>query len=196
MKLKDIALWTINADKMMINGCNRSKIDWIIHGQRYYLKSVSYHTDWLDTPMSFTIPLPKTSASIVLESHNDQEELREITLNLNNDILIDDNFVLVQHTNELYDENKLWNHTNYLISQNNIGKMCWYTIGLYDAQANMILDKLRVKLDYIINPSQPEPIIEPEKTLEDKIDELVDEFTSIARKKAIRKLKRILNERL
>ena len=117
-----------------------------------------------------------------------------LTLNLNNEITIFDKFIMVHKTRgqTTDSESKLFFKTYYNAAD--YSSEC-YTLGLYstDALGGMVTNLRTVFKDLIDQPVQPKPA---ELTLEQKLDDLVDEIMKDSRSMAIKKLKRMLNERL
>jgi hypothetical protein len=116
-----------------------------------------------------------------------------LTLNLNNEITIFDKFIMVHKTdkNTTDSENDLFFKTNYFIANGHSFSAQMYNIGLYDGG---IVTNLRDIFRDLINP--PVPPKPAELTLDERVDVLIDELMKDSRTMAIKKLKRMLNERL
>ena len=120
-----------------------------------------------------------------------------LTLNLNNEITIFDKFILVHKTRgqTTDSESKLFSKIHYYIANGHDFSSDSYAIGLYhtDALGGMATNLRTVFKDLVDRPVQPKPA---ELTLDQKLDDLVDEIMKDSRSMAIKKLKRMLNERL
>lgn len=116
-----------------------------------------------------------------------------LTLNLNNEITIFDKFIMVHKTdnNTTDSENDLFFKTNYFIAHGHDFSAQMYNIGLYDG--GMATNLRSLFKDLINPPVQPKPV---DLSLDDKLDNLVEDIMKDSRTMAIKKLKRMLNERL
>jgi hypothetical protein len=119
-----------------------------------------------------------------------------LTLNLNNEITIFDKFILVHKTRNqtTNSESKLFYKTHYYVANEHDFSSDSYAIGLYhtDALGGMATNLRTVFKDLIDQPVQPKSA---ELTLDEKLDDLVDEIMKDSRSIAIKELKRMLNER-
>jgi hypothetical protein len=202
MKLRDIALWTTQQPKTYAGSKVFYNINWVIKGNKYMLETVSAYTDWIDTPLGNKIYAPTTYCTAYLSAVDISASPTGLNLSLDNDILIGYDYILVQSNSDLYDEHRITEKQNFFIykddfTETQIGNMRWYTLALFNTKERRFENHLRDTFDYLINPQPPKVgTISQEKTLEEKIDEVIDELTTIQRRKAIKKLKRMLDERL
>ena len=121
-----------------------------------------------------------------------------LVLSLDNEITIFDKFIMVHKTRPetTEDEANIFCRQNYYIANGHSASIQNYTIGLFhtDPILGGMATNLRLLFKDLIAlsvPSKP-----TELTLEQKLDDLVDEIMKDSRSMAIKKLKRMLNERL
>jgi hypothetical protein len=207
MKLKDIVPCCLTYAKKPGNGFYDVKYYWIINGLTYTIDSLeTKNSDFTDGLFNY-----KTHFNSVDYIHlsrynfvNANETQREydpkdnyLVLNLDNEITIFDRFILVHKTGSetTKDERKIFQRQNYYIANGYGASAENYTIGLFctDSLGGMKVDLRTVFKDLIEPPVSPKPA---ELTLDEKLDDLVDEIMKDSRSMAIKKLKRMLNERL
>ena len=188
MKLKDIAQWTINYGKTILGKTYAYDINWVIGGNLYMLQNISYYNNG---SIAYT---HANLGAVDISAHP-----TGLDLSLDDDILISENFILVQSNSCLYDATRIVQKQNFFLYKNDftptmVGDMRWYTIALYNTKERRFEHNLRSKFDYLINP--PVPPKPAELTLDEKVDDLIDELMKDNKVKAIKQLKRMLNERL
>jgi hypothetical protein len=188
MKLKDIALWTTKSGTTTVGTKGFYDINWVIGGNLYMLQNISYYyggsTAYTNCHLG-AVDIGTTPAGL--------------DLSLDDDILIDDKFILVQSNSCLYDATKIVHKQNFFLYKDDftptmVGDMRLYTIALYNTKERRFEHNLRSKFDYLINP--PVPPKPAELTLDERVDDLIDELMKDSRTMAIKKLKRMLNERI
>ena len=120
-----------------------------------------------------------------------------LSLNLYNEITIFDKFIMVHKTRgqTTESESKLFFKTHYYVANGHDFSSDCYTLGLYhtDPLGGMATNLRAVFKDLINPPVLPKPA---ELTLDERVDGLIDELMKDSRTMAIKKLKRMLNERL
>ena len=120
-----------------------------------------------------------------------------LSLNLYNEITIFDKFIMVHKTRgqTTESESKLFFKTHYYVANGHDFSSDCYTLGLYhtDPLGGMATNLRTVFKDLIDQPVLPKPA---ELTLDERVDGLIDELMKDSRTMAIKKLKRMLNERL
>jgi hypothetical protein len=204
MKLKDIVPYCLQFKKDR----DELKYYWIINGLTYTIDSLqSYNPDHVHGD-SFNckyhlevvnfINLSRYCFVNPYETKNKYDpEDNYLMLNLNNEITIFDKFILVHKTqNETTkDESKVFQRQNYYIANGHSTSAENYTIGLFHITTNCMMVDLRTTIfkDLISPPVQSKPA---DLTLDERVDGLIDEFMKDNRSMAIKKLKRMLNERL
>jgi hypothetical protein len=204
MKLKDIVPYCLQIK----NSKDELKYYWIINGLNYSIDSLqSYYPDHVygDTfnckyhldVVNF-INLSRYCFINPHETKSDYDpEDNYLTLNLNNEITIFDKFILVHKTqNETTeDESKVFHRQNYYIANGHSTSAEYYTIGLFHTTTYCMMVDLRTTIfkDLISPPVRSKPA---NLTLDEKVDDLVNELMKDSKSMAIKKLKRMLNERL
>ena len=187
------------------------KYYWMINGCTYTIQSFQTYSppidhDYYDPYIKFSheqhadsfITLNRYKKSdfvnqpLAYDKHDAKSDT--LTLNLNNEITIFDKFIMVHKTDKhtTDSEHDLFFKTNYFIANGHSFSAQMYNIGLYD---NGIVTDLRQEIfrDLINPPVPPKPA---ELTLDERVDVLIDELMKDSRTMAIKKLKRMLNERL
>jgi hypothetical protein len=209
MKLKDIVPYCLGYAKKLGNGIYEPKYYWVIQGLTYSIDSLqSYNPDHMYGDI-FNPKLHLGSVNFINLSRycftNSNETQNEydpndnyLTLNLDNEITIFNNFIMVHKTsNETTDSEKdLFFKTNYHIANDHNFSSSLYNIALFhtDPILGGIATNLRtVFKDLIVPPVQSKPA---KLTLDEKVDNLIDDLIKENKVKAIKKLKRMLNERL
>ena len=210
MKLKDIVPYCLDYAQRPGNSWYDMKYYWVIKGLTYEINSLQAHTssNFLEHNYDPYIKFSHeryTDNFIVLNRYKrhdfnksatyDKHDAKDdcLTLNLDNEITIFDRFIMVHKTHEQTtdSENDLFFKTNYFIAHGHDFSSQMYNIGLYGGG---IATNLRVLFKDLINP--PVPPKPAESTLDEKVDDLIDELMKDSRTMAIKKLKRMLNERL
>lgn len=207
MKLKDIVPYCLSSN-VMKPYVTENKYYWIINGLTYTIDSLqSYNPDSVYGDI-FNCKLHLDSVNFINlsrycftnpnETKNKYDpEDNYLTLNLDNEITIFDRFIMVHKTqNEVTDcERKIFVKTNYYLANGHSTSADHYTIGLFhtDPLEGMATNLRSVFKDLISPPVQSKPA---ELTLGEKVDDLINELMKDNKEKAIKKLKRMLNERL
>lgn len=203
MKLKEIIPYCLNTK----NGGFQNKYYWVIQGETYYIESLqSYHAESMfdSTYKPYYRAFGDENYNFINLrrhfNHQDSTGQNYISLNTNNEITIFDKFIMVHRIvgETTPTENKLFNKQHYLIAKNHDCSSEFYTIGLFhnDEMGGMATN-LRLLFKDLITLSVPsKPADLNERTLDQKLDDIVDELTQESRTKAIKKLKRMINERL
>ena len=174
MKLKDIVPYCLQIK----NGRDELEYYWIINGIKYAFDSLQ---------------LDIVNFINLIANHNGYDYLM---LNLNNEITIFDKFILVHKTqNETTNnESRVFHRQNYPIAYGQPHSAECYTIGLFHTTNWMMVDlRTTIFKDLISPPVQSKPA---DLTLDERVDGLIDELMKDNRSMAIKKLKRMLNERL
>lgn len=204
MKLKDIVPYCLDYAQKPGNGTYEVKYYWIIDGLTYTIdtletKSPDFMDGLFDHKLhSDTINYIHLSRYNFINPHEkpNQYDARKnyLTLNLNNEITIHNNFIMVHKTeNETTDsELDIFFKTNYYIANGNSASIQNYTVALFHPITHCMMVDLRTTVfkDLIVPPKPAE------LTLDEKVDVLIDELMKDSRTMAIKKLKRMLNERL
>ncbi|NBU33556.1 hypothetical protein EBS40_02915 [bacterium] len=175
MKLKDIVPYCLDYAKRPGSGWYDMKYYWVIKGLTYQMHSL----------------LPDNL--IILNRLSKSNKDDSLTLNLNNEITIFDKFIMVHKTdNQTTDsENDLFFKTNYYIANGHDFSAQMYNLALYN---DGIITNLRAIFKDLIEP--PVPPQPAELTLDEKVDNLIDDLMKDSKTMAIKKLKRMLNERI
>ena len=195
MKLKDILPYCLDSSKKPFTTSFNPLYFWVIGGFTYNIDSFESYCP----PEVFDEHIHLSRYNFC--NHDDIQKKynpdNNLTLNLNNEITIFDKFILVHKTRgqTTNSESKLFYKTHYYVANGHDFSSDSYAIGLYhtDALGGMATDLRTVFKDLIDRPVQPKPA---ELTLDQRIDDLIDEIEMDARRIAIKKLKRMLNERL
>lgn len=196
MKLKDILPYCLDFSKKPFSTSFNPLYFWVLRGFTYTIDSFESYC-----------PPEVFDEQIHLSRYNfcNHDEIQKkydpdnnyLSLNLYNEITIFDKFIMVHKTRgqTTKSESKLFFKTHYNVANGHDYSSECYTLGLYntDALGGMATDLRTVFKDLIDRPVQPKPA---ELTLDEKLDDLVDEIMKDNREKAIKKLKRMLNERL
>lgn len=209
MKLKDIVPYCLEYAKKPGNGtCYEVKYYWIVNGLTYTIDSLeTLGSDFTDGLFNYELHFDSVNY-IHLSRYNfvnPNETQREydpkdnyLVLSLDNEITIFDKFIMVHKTRPetTEDEANIFCRQNYYIANGHSASIQNYTIGLFhtDPILGGMATNLRLLFKDLIAlsvPSKP-----TELTLEQKLDDLVDEIMKDSRSMAIKKLKRMLNERL
>lgn len=208
MKLKDIVTSCLKNK----NGVFEHKYYWVIDGLTYGIDSFqsycpsqmlehndsSYHKFAHGIYDSF-INLSRYNFVNPHETQNKYDARKNyLTLNLNNEITIYNNFIMVHKTeNETTDsESYIFCKTNYYIANGHSASAAQYNIGLFHTDpvlGGMATNLRSLFKDLVDPPVQPKPA---DLTLDEKVDDLIDELMKDSRTMAIKQLKRMLNERL
>ena len=197
MKLKDIVPHCLQLQSE--NGREELKYYWIINGLNYSIDSLqSYYPDHAyGDKFNYKYHLDSVNFINLRHYNFGNSEDSYLTLNLNNEITIFDKFVLVHKTqNETTeDESKVFHRQNYYIANGHSTSAEYYTIGLFHTTTNCMMVGLKTTIfkDLISSPVQSKPA---NLTLAEKMDDLIDELMRDSKTMAIKKLKRMLNERL
>lgn len=84
MKLKDIALWTLQED-------NFKNIQWLINNYYYDVAEIFTYQDYVDS----TTSSEKITTQYINLICNHNIHFHKIQIDLNNDILIDNDYILI-----------------------------------------------------------------------------------------------------
>jgi hypothetical protein len=203
MKLKDIVPYCLDSSKYS------SKYYWVINGLTYTIDSLERYNPtqalcnhYDDTYFSFFHHDNQLCDYIKLNRYNLSNDKKDkypnyLSLNLNHEITIFKNFIMVHKTDHTTnnDENNIFERMNYFVANGHECNAHHYTIGLFATDPlGGIATNLRELFKDLINPPvQPKPA---ELTLDEKLDDLIDELMKDSRTMAVKKLKRMLNERL
>lgn len=196
MKLKDILPYCLDFSKKPFSTSFNPLYFWVLRGFTYTIDSFESYC-----------PPEVFDEQIHLSRYNfcNHDEIQKkydpdnnyLSLNLYNEITIFDKFIMVHKTSgqTTKSESKLFFKTHYNVANGHDYSSECYTLGLYntDALGGMATDLRTVFKDLIFPPVQPKPA---ELTLDERVDELIDELMKDSRTMAIKKLKRMLNERL
>ena len=183
MKLKDIVPYCIG----YIDNPSKLKYYWIINGSNYYqIDKIEGYTGYEKRFIS------DTEYVATLSQYNNSKNT--LTLNLEHEITIFDNIILVHNTDrKLNDDNKLFRSQKHFIDENTRYITEYYVIGLIHP-CGEVVKNMRYLFKELINPPvTPKPA---ELSLDDKLDSLVEDIMKDSKTMAIKKLKRMLNERL
>lgn len=210
MKLKDIVPYCLTYAKKSGNDAYAYDVKyyWIINGLTYTIDSLeSKGSDLTDGLFNYKLHFDSVNY-IHLSRYdfvNPNETQRRydpkdnyLVLSLDNEITIFDKFIMVHKTKPetTEDEANIFCKQNYYIANGHSASIQNYTIGLF--HTDPILGGMATNLRLLFKdsialsvPSKPTQL-----TLEQKLDDLVDEIMKDSRSMAIKKLKRMLNERL
>ena len=204
MKLKDIVPYCLNAK----NGIFEKKYYWIVNGLTYTIDSLeTLGSDFTDGLFNYELHFDSVNY-IHLSRYNfvnSNETQRKydpkdnyLVLSLDNEITIFDKFIMVHKTRPetTEDEANIFCKQNYFITNNHSASIQNYTIGLFHTDpvlGGMATNLRTVFKDLISPPVSPKPA---EFTLDDRVDDLINELMKDSKTMAIKKLKRMLNERL
>jgi len=215
MRLKDIIPYCLNFAQKPGSDFYDIKYRWVINDRIYSIQSfqtygpsnlLDYgHHYYYDSDIKFSheqhtdsfVTLNRYKKSdfinhpLTYDKHDAKNDI--LTLNLNNEITIFDKFIMVHKTDKhtTDSEHDLFFKNNYFITNCDSFSAQMYNIGLYD---NGMITNLRSIFTDLINP--PVPPKPAELTLDERVDDLIDELMKDSRTMAIKKLKRMLNERL
>lgn len=207
MKLKDIVPYCLNYSQKS-GHAYEPKYFWVINGLTYIIDSLqSYDPDQVYTNIFHSkyhldsihfINLSRYCFTNPNETKNQYDpEDNYLMLNLNNEITIFDKFIMVHKTqNETTNnESKVFQRQNYFIANGHGSSAENYVIGLFHTTTNCMMVDLRTTIfkDLVDPPVPPKPA---ELTLDEKVDDLIDDLMKENRVKAIKRLRRMLNERL
>jgi len=201
MKLKDIVPYCLDSFKYS------SKYYWVIKGLTYSFDSFQSYCPSQMSRNKFDYEfydnfINLSRCSFVNPDENStnyayDEKFNYLTLNLNNEITIFKNFIMVHKTDNTTnnDENNIFERMNYFVANGHECNAHHYTIGLFATDPlGGIATNLRDLFKDLINPPvQPKPA---ELTLDEKLDDLIDDLIKNSRTTAVKKLKRMLNDRL
>lgn len=207
MKLKDIVPYCLDYPKTP-GGSYGQQYYWMLNGLAYqtekietYSSSVSFNDGWqyqyVPLKDSFTniLHLGRYRGFDTQSYTNDKDN--HLTVNLDNEITIFDNFIIVHKTSTSTDyDGKLFHTHDYWIDKNTLCHTQYYVLGLMrqNGAVGCLMNNLRtVFKDLISPPVSPKPA---ELTLDERVDDLIDELMKDSKTMAIKKLKRMLNERL
>lgn len=208
MKLKDIVPYCLDYAKKPSRDTYEVKYYWIVNGLTYTIDSLeTLGSDFTDGLFNYQLHFDSVNY-IHLSRYdfvNPNETQRKydpkdnyLTLNLNNEITIHNNFIMVHKTeNETTDsETDIFFKTNYYIANGHSASAQQYNIGLFhtDPLCGGMENNLRLLFKDAISLSvPPKPT---ELTLDEKVDDLINELMKDSRTMAIKELRRMLNERL
>lgn len=194
MKLKDIVEYCLHDTSYLCEGnlTQKQRYYWCINGGTYAISEVETYGNYCNnTGLTNILHLTKYNHWNI----KDNNTIDRISLNLDNEITILDKFIIVHKTNNNTDiDNGLFKTNDYYSN-----KKIWYTSDYYllgmvhPITALQMVDLRSIFKDVIAPPVQPKPA---ELTLDEKVDDLINELMKENKVKAIKKLKRMLNERL
>ena len=208
MKLKDIVPYCLEYYAKPGNGIYDQKYYWVLNGLTYQIDKVETYcssASWNDGYQHYYSPLKDSYINILhLSRYRDfdkqsytNDKNNELTVNLDNEITIFDNFIIVHKTSGSTDyDGELFHTHDWWINANTRCHTQYYVLGLMrqNGTVGCLMNNLRtVFKNLIIPPVPPKPA---ELTLDEKVDDLIDELMKDSRTMAIKKLKRMLNERL
>ena len=212
MKLKDILPYCINYG--IKPGCGYSSCEvkyyWVINGSTYIIDSLqTHHPDYqydgiFDHKLHFDAVNYIYLSRYKFYTHQDKNDAKYdyLTLNLDNEITIFDKFIMVHktHSETTDSEMNLFFNTHYFIANGHDCSAQMYNIGLYHSDAvGGMATNLRLLFKDLISLSaitkKPEAFVD-DRTIDQKLDDIVEELVDQSKTKAIKKLKRMLNERL
>lgn len=202
MKLKDIAEYCLHytsyGDPCKGNFGQTQRYYWSIDGRAYAIMELQTYGDYSDDT-SFTNLIHLCRYKHWNSTEKDDDIYRKICLNLDHDVTIFNDFILVNATvPPTDDEHKLFHRTDYDsidgYNQYQPYYSQYYVLNLVHPTTGLFMKNLRILLKDLIDPPvQPKPA---ELTLDQKLDGLVEDIMKDSRSMAIKKLKRMLNERL
>jgi hypothetical protein len=198
MKLKDIIPYCLDYAKRPGNGFYDVKYYWAIKGLTYQIHGLQRYNaaSFLEYNYDPYIKFDHEQHYddfIILNRLSKSNKDDSLTLNLNNEITIFDKFIMVHKTdNQTTDsENDLFFKTNYYIANGHGFSAQMYNLALYN---DGIITNLRAIFKDLIEPIVlPQPA---ELTLDEKVDDLIDDLMKDSKTMAVKKLKRMLNDRL
>lgn len=205
MKLKDIIPYCLKTK----NGGFENKYYWMIQGetygidsmQRYYLDQIvntsySPYYRYLDTSVDYNF----ISLSRYFKHPTSSSAQSRLNLHTDNEITIFDKFIMVHKTtvDTTETEANLFTRQHYFVANGHDCSAEFYAIGLFhnDEMGGMATNLRLVFKDLIALSVPSKPTDLDARTLDQKLDDIVEELTQENRTKAIKKLKRMLNERL
>lgn len=195
MKLKDIAKYCLNYTSA---GSPKQRYYWSIKGRTYSISKIQTYGDYSDNT-SFTnlVHLRRYNTGNVKDRPD--TDLSKISLNLDNPVLILDNFIVVHQTMPITDdEYQLFGRVTYDsidgYNQYQPHFIRYYTINLVHPTTGLFMTNLRSLCKDLIDP--PAKLKQVERTVEEKIDDLINDLMKDSKTMAIEKLKSMLNERL
>ena len=206
MKLKDILPYCLDYPKTPGGGTYGQKYYWILNGLDYQIEKVETFCRseplYLNDGYQYNYKPFKDSYTNILhlgryrdfdtKSYTNDKD-NHLTVNLDNEIIIFDNFIIVHKTDISTNHDiKLFHTHDYWIDANTRCHTQYYVLGLM--RQGCVVNNLRtVFKDLIFPPVQPKPA---ELTLDERVDDLISELMKDSKTMAIKKLKRMLNERL
>lgn len=194
MKLKDIAAYFLHYTSYLCEGnlAQKQRYYWCINGGTYAISEAETYRDYSsNTGLTNIIHLTEYNHWNI----KDNNAVDRISLNLDNEITILDKFIIVHKTNDNTDvDSGLFRTTDYYSNKQNRYTSDYYLLGIVCPTTGLQMVNLRSIFKDLIDP----PVLSkpPKLTLEQKVDDLIDELMQDRRIIAIEKLKRILNERL
>lgn len=203
MKLKDIATYCLHytsyGDPNEKNFEQKQRYYWSINGRTYTISEIQTYGDYsIDDTFTNLIYLFRYKRWNLTDKADGNIDLK-ICLNLDHDVAIFNDCILVHVTSPpTDDEYKLFRKVTYDsvdgYNQYQAYYSRYYVLNLVHPTTGLFMKNLRgLFKDLIQPPVQPKPA---KLTLDEQIDNLIDEIENDARTMAIKKLKRMLNERL
>jgi hypothetical protein len=194
MKLKDIAAYCLHYTSYLCEGnlAQKQRYYWCINGGTYAISEAETYGDYSsNTGLTNIIHLTEYNHW----NMKDNNTIDRISLNLDNEVTIFDKFIIVHKTNNNTDvDDGLFRTNDYYSNNQNFYTSDYYLLGMVHPVTGLQMVDLRsIFKDLIDPPVQPKPA---ELTLDEKIDGLIDELMKDNKVKAIKKLRRMLNERL
>lgn len=209
MKLKDIVPYCLDYPKTP-GGIYHTKYYWLLNGFNYEIEKVETYCSsqsFCDGYETFYSPLKDSYTNILHLSRyrgfaKEKDKVCDaknnyLTVNLDNDISIFDNFIIVHKTSTSTDYDVRLFHTHdYRIDENTLCHTQYYVLGLMyqNGTVGCLTNNLRTVFKDLIDP--PVRLKPPEPTLDEKVDNLIDDLMRNSKGMAIKQLKRMLNERL
>lgn len=193
MKLKDIAAYCLHYTSYLCEGnlAQTQRYYWCINGGTYAISEAETYGDYSQNK-GLTNILHLTEYNHWNIKHNNAVD--RISVNIDNEVTIFDKFIIVHKTNYNTDVDGGLFRTNDYFNKQNRYTSDYYLLGMVHPITGLQMGDLRsIFKDVITLPVQPKPA---KLTLEQKVDDLIDELMKDSKAMAIKQLKRMLNERL
>jgi len=194
MKLKDIAAHCLHYTSYLCEGnlAQKQRYYWCINGGTYAISEVQTYGDYSNnTDITNIIHLTKYNHWNI----KDNNIIDKISLNLDNEITILNKFIIVHKTNYNTDvDSGLFRTNDFYSNKQNFYTSDYYLLGMVHPITGLQVVGLRSIFKDLIDPPVSSKLAN--LTLEQKVDNLIDELMKENKVKAIKRLKRMLNERL
>ena len=192
MKLKDIAEYCLHYTSYLCEGnlAQTQRYYWSINGGTYAISEVETYGNYSQNSLTNILHLTEYNHWNI--KHNNAVD--RISVNIDNEITILDKFIIVHKTNYNTDVDSGLFRTDYYYSQQNKYTSEYYLLGMVHPITGLQMVNLRsIFKDLIDPPVRHKPA---ELTLDEKLDDLVNDIMKDSRSMAIKKLRSMLNERL